>query len=299
MRHTLPVFASALLFASAASADEPLRGDPIQGQSLYRMECAACHGPDGRGAPAWKQAHPTPALPNLGDSAFLATRTDEELHAALATGHGKDRWIPGHAFSNLTALHRWDIVQWLRGRTLKVEEFFPQAVKFTAKDFEIDKYGVERLEALRLQTDGTSRNVVVLAAYKGARKGAEAASLVPWNPVDLDLLRTDDRLGFLSFTDLVVPQVGETIHVGMAFGADGKLQRVLVRHPDAAKRAAYEQILSHFVGQGSKTATAYQAPRTLRDGAAWAQQVTRAASLSAEAILMYDKAERARTAFDR
>lgn len=298
MRHSLPVIASALLLSATAWADEPLRGDPIQGQSLYRMECAACHGPDGRGSPAWQTAHPTPALPNLGDSAFLATRTDDELHAALATGHGKERWIPGHAFTNLSPLHRWDIIQWMRGRTLKVEEFFPQAVKYTAKSFEIDAYGVERLQEQQLPVGDGSPSVVVLAAYKGDGKGA-SASLVPWNPVELDMLRPADRLGFLSFTDLQVPRVGETIHVGMAFGADGKLQRVLVRHPDPAKRKAYEQALSSFVGQGSRTASKFQAPRNLRDGAAWAKEVTRAASLAAEGILMFDKAERARTAFDR
>jgi len=79
---------------------------------------------------------------------------------------------------------------------------------------------------------------------------------------------------------------------------DGKITAIRVRHEDAARRATYEKALSAFVGQGAKTATQLSAPRGLANGADWVKVVSRAVSLSAEAILMFDKAERARTAFD-
>lgn len=299
MRKSMLPFLLATLLAPAAKGEVPLVGDAASGESLFRMECAACHGPNGAGAETFRKAAPGGHLPNLSDSAFLATRSDDELHATMTTGQGKERWIPGHSFANLTPLQRWDIVQWLRDASLPVEAFFPEVVKFTAKDFLIDEHGAKRLQGLNLPAGEADRSVVVLTAYRGSRKANESIRLIPWNPVELDLLKADERLGFLTFTDLEVPKTGEKVHVGLAFDASGRLQKVRVRHPDPAKRTEIEKVLATFVGQGARTATELKAPKTLRDGDAWAKAMTRATSLSVEAILMFDKAEKARTAFDR
>lgn len=297
MRQALPIFVVALSIGSFARADSPLRGDAEAGRSLFRTECAACHSFDGKGFPGWKAAHPDRRIPDLSNTAFLVTRTDEELHAAMTTGHAQGgKWIPGHAFPNLSALDRWNVVQWLRDGSLRVEDFFPNAAKFTAKEFEIDSYGAERLRPMGIGED--ELGVVVLTAYKGSRKPNEPLRLVPWTPVELDLLKAEDRLGHLTFMDLQAPRTGEVIHVGFAFAEDGKITAIRVRHEDAARRATYEKALSAFVGQGAKTATQLSAPRGLANGADWAKVVSRAVSLSAEAILMFEKAERARTAFD-
>lgn len=296
MRRVLPVFVLALSLGSAARAQTPLRGDAEAGRSLFRLECGACHGSDAKGNPAWKAAHRDKPLPDLADTAFLVTRSDEEFHTVMATGHAQGRWIHGHAFPNLSALDRWNIIQWLRDQSLSVEDFFPRAAKFTAKEFEIDSYGAERLRPMGIGED--ELGVVVLTAYKGSRKPNEPLRLVPWTPVELDLLKAEDRLGHLTFMDLQAPRTGEVIHVGFAFAEDGKITAIRVRHEDAARRATYEKALSAFVGQGAKTATQLSAPRGLANGADWAKVVSRAVSLSAEAILMFDKAEKARTAFD-
>jgi len=293
---------AALLLAPGASHADPARGDAERGGRLFRMECSTCHGMDGSGSTFWQQAIQGNKLatpPDLRDSAFLAQRSDADLHDAIRRGMGRNGWIPGHNFASLSTLEAWDIVQWLRDGSLTVTQFFPDAAKFTAKDFQIDQWGAERLaENLNLRLSQEELEVVVLTVYRGQRDDAEGVRLVPWKPVELDLLSAKDRIGFLSFQEMVTPN-GEKIRVGLAFGTDGKLQRAVVNHADPAKKAEYEKALSQFVGQGQKGASVYKAPRGLKNGDAWARALTRAAAISAEGITMYEKAERSRTTFDR
>jgi len=295
--------AALLLAPAAASADAPLRGDAERGGKLFRMECSTCHGADGAGSAYWQHATAgknLASVPDLRDSAFLAQRSDADLRKAIRRGMGKNGWIPGHTFAGaLSSLETWDVVQWLRDGSLTVSQFFPDAAKFTAKDFVIDQWGAERLaEQLHLQLGQKELEVVVLTVYRGQRSADQNVQLVPWKPVELDLLKASDRMGFLSFQEMEVPG-GERVRVGLSFGTDGKLQRAVVTHPDAAKKAEYEKALAAFVGQGQKGASEYKAPRGLKNGDAWAKALTRAAAISAEGITMYEKAERSRTAFDR
>ena len=303
MRTTLACLApmAALLLAPvSARADAPLRGDAERGGRLYRMECGSCHGADAGGSTYWQQAiqgKNLGALPDLRDSAFLAQRSDGDLRDTIRKGMGKRGWIPGHSFAGaLSTLETWDIVQWLRDGSLTVTQFFPEAAKFTARDFLIDEWGAERLaESLNLKLGQQELEVVVLTVYRGERDATESARLIPWKPVELDLLQAKDRIGFLSFQPLDAPG-GEQVRVGLSFGTDGKLQRAVVTHSDREKKASYEKALSAFVGQGTKGASVYKAPRGLKDGEAWAKALTRAAAISAEGITMYEKAERSRTA---
>ncbi|AKU90001.1 c-type cytochrome [Vulgatibacter incomptus] len=299
-----PFAASLLLAPASASADWLLRGDADHGGQLFRMECASCHGVDGSGSDAWRKAitgkKELGTLPDLTDDAFMAQRSDAELRRAIRKGQGREGTIAGHAFSNLSSLDTWDLVEWLRADRLAVDDFFPGAAKFTAKGFQIDEYGAQRLnEKLKLQLAQSDLDVVVLTVYKGERKRNEGVRLVPWRPVDLDLLKVADRMGYLTFAEIAVPKTSETITVGLGLGTDGKLRKVMVRESDPAKRAAYEKILSAFVGQGGKGAQVYTAPKGLKDGDLWAKALTRAAGIAAEGVTMYEKAERSRTAFDR
>ena len=306
MRKTLAFFApmAALLLAPAgASADTPARGDTERGGKLFRMECSTCHAADGAGSTYWQHAtngKNLGTLPDLRDSAFLAQRSDADLRKAVRRGMGKNGWIPGHTFAGaLSSLETWDIVQWLRDGSLTVTQFFPDAAKFTAKDFLIDQWGAERLnESLNLKLSQKELEVVVLTVYKGQRASNDGVKLVPWKPVELDLLKAADRIGFLSFQEMDVPG-GERVRVGLSFGTDGRLQRAVVTHGDPGRKAEYEKALSAFVGQGQKGASVYKAPRGLKNGDVWAKALTRAAAISAEGITMYEKAERSRTAFDR
>lgn len=298
--------AASLSLAPAASLaqERVLRGDAVHGEALFRTECAACHGPDGRGSATWSKAlEGKPrlgTLPDLTDGAFLAQRSDAELRKAIRSGVGRNRAIPGHAFRDLSSLDTWDLVEWLRRDSLPVDAFFPGAAKFTAKDFAIDTHGQQRLaDKLKLQLAQDDLSVVVLTVYKGNRAAGSRVQLVPWRPVDLDLLSAKDRLGFLSFVDLEVPKTREKIRVGLGVDTDGKLRKAMVQHPDAAKRAEFEKVLSAFVGQGAKGGVAFTAPKNVKDGPLWAKALTRSFGIASEGVTMYEKAERERTAFDR
>jgi cytochrome c6 len=83
-RKLLVVFSLALAaVAGTAVASE----DPTA--ALYNKSCASCHGKDGKGNPALtKMLKVDLALLDMVDEATLA-KTDEELDAITANGHGK------------------------------------------------------------------------------------------------------------------------------------------------------------------------------------------------------------------
>lgn len=305
MRNTISgvVTMAALLLASGSAHAEPLRGDGERGGRIFRMECGTCHGVDGSGSSFWQRATAGKKMglaPDLRDSALLAQRSDADLAEAIGRGMGRNGWIPGHNFAGaLSTLEIQDLIQWLRDGSLTVSQFFPEATRFTARDFAIDQWGLERLTRdVGLQLSQEEVEVVVLTVYRGQRSETAGVELVPWEPVRLDMLEARDRIGYLSFQEIEVPG-GERARIGLGIGTDGKLQRVIVNHSDPAKKKEWEDALSRFVGQGKKGASKFTAPRGLKNGDAWARALTRAAAISAEGITMYEKSERERTAFDR
>ena len=290
------------LAAPAAAEEVPARGDAQKGQELFRLECATCHGADARGAVFWKRASHGKGLgevPDLRDAAYLAQASDAQLRKAIRKGIGRNGWIPGHAFAeSLSSLDTWDLVQWLRDGNLSVAEFYPEAAKFTAKDFTIDEHGVKRLdEGLGLKLGKDQQTVVVLTIYKG-KKRRGTARLVPWTPVELDLLKADDRLGFLVFTELALPGEKSPVQAGIAIGRDGKISKIRLKHPDAKKRAEHEKALAAFVGQGEKRVSKLKPPKGVKNADKYASVLTAAVGRATEGITMYDKSERERTAFD-
>jgi mono/diheme cytochrome c family protein len=66
---------------------------PADGAALFAATCSRCHGANGKGgAPA---APGQPAPRDLPDGAFLSTKTDAELRAAMSGG--KPPGMPGFA----------------------------------------------------------------------------------------------------------------------------------------------------------------------------------------------------------
>lgn len=303
MKKLLP--ALLLLTPTLALAElAPARGDAVQGEALFRMECAPCHGIDARGAEFWRKASHGKGLgqlPDLRDSAFMAQASDAQLRRAIRKGMGRNGWIPGHAFGEtISSLQAWDLVQWLRDGNLRVNQFYPDAVKFTAKEFQLDEHGLKRLkEAVNVELPREQQAVVVLTVYKGKKLKSGNVRLVPWTPVQLDLLKADDRLGFLVFTKLALPGEKGSTPAGISIGTDGKIERIALMLEDAKKRAEHEKALLAFAGQGEKKAGKLKAPKGVKNGDKYAAVLTGAVARAAEGIVMYDKAERERTAFDR
>jgi mono/diheme cytochrome c family protein len=84
-------------------------GNSTIGAAVYRAQCTACHGEEGKGdGPA--AAGLTPRPPDLTRLEHLRTMSDEELLQVLSVGKGS---MPG--FGNiLTEQELTDVVAWLR-----------------------------------------------------------------------------------------------------------------------------------------------------------------------------------------
>jgi mono/diheme cytochrome c family protein len=294
--------AAVVALPAAAAAERPIRGDAVRGEQLFRMECAACHGADLRGQTEWAKLAPAKGLgqlPDLRDAAYLAQRSDAQLRSSIRKGVGRKGDIAGHAFGDsISTLEAWDLVQYLRNGVLAVTDLYPQAAKFTAKDFAIDVHGLARLrDGAGVNLADDEKTVVVLTVYKDAETTG-AVRLIPWKPVNLDLLKAEDRLGFLVFEEVLLPGETEKAGLGLAVGRDGKIQKIALKMADPAKRAEHEKLLSAFVGMGERKPTKLKAPKNVRGADKYEAIVTRALGRAAEGIAMYDKFERERTMFD-
>src|SRR5262249_43113105 len=153
---------------------------------------------------------------------------------------------------------------------------------------------------LKISLKPAERTVVVITAYKpGATEKKSGIRLIKWTPVELDLLRSKNRIGHLVFLDAHLPGAKDPVTVGLAFGIDGKFTLAKIKEPDNKKRVEWEKNFAAFYGQGGKKAEAYKAPKGLKGGDVWAKLMTDLGGRAAEAIVMFDKSERERTIFDR
>ena len=79
---------------------------PKKGKSLYKKNCAACHGKDGQGHTPMARS-----IPNLPDLTDLSTKkkSDQELFDIITNGSP-----PMPSFSQLSEEDRWDLVKYIR-----------------------------------------------------------------------------------------------------------------------------------------------------------------------------------------
>ncbi|MDE3056052.1 MAG: cytochrome c [Verrucomicrobiota bacterium] len=98
----------ALFFATIAQEAEPPPSaiDMEEGKALYRKNCTACHGTDGRGDTPMGRA-----IPNMPDftSAVVKQMTDQELFDMITKGSP-----PMPSFQHLSEAQRWDLVKYIR-----------------------------------------------------------------------------------------------------------------------------------------------------------------------------------------
>lgn len=80
-------------------------GAPDRGRALYAVQCAVCHGPEGRGdgrleETLWATHHVRPR--DLTDHAYFATRSDADLYTVLSLGgghNGRSIYMPAWNYS--------------------------------------------------------------------------------------------------------------------------------------------------------------------------------------------------------
>ena len=91
---------------------EPLTGDVATGESVYRDNCASCHGKKARG---YSQGASAPAIGRVG---FLSTVSDGELRAMLRSGRGDTVKHPSKgasaAVGKLSQVQIDSVLQYLR-----------------------------------------------------------------------------------------------------------------------------------------------------------------------------------------
>ncbi len=73
---------------SVAAPAAPARGG-WSAERIYLLVCASCHEADGRGAVARKTMKDAELMPDLTDSKWQATRTDDEFARSILEGKGK------------------------------------------------------------------------------------------------------------------------------------------------------------------------------------------------------------------
>lgn len=89
MPRALSIRVSATLLALSATAcaraQAPGGGDPERARADYQKFCASCHGREGKGDGVMAQVlNPPPK--DFTDTAYMKTRTDEQLYLAIQDG---------------------------------------------------------------------------------------------------------------------------------------------------------------------------------------------------------------------
>lgn len=91
-----------------ATAATPAGFDPA---ATFQQKCSPCHGPQGRGdGPAGAALNPHPR--NYHDKAYMATRTDQELHDSVF--NGKSQMPAWGKTGQLTDAQVWAMVKYVR-----------------------------------------------------------------------------------------------------------------------------------------------------------------------------------------
>lgn len=292
MIKSLTFLSAASLALTAHAAEARLTGDATNGGKLYKLHCAACHGPTGGGdGPLARPMRPSPG--RARDAGVLLSRGDEELVAKLTGQAEKGGWFHGRG---LTELDARDIVAWIRQPVPQLADLFPSAGAYVARVETIDADGLDRIEKVlgdALSDDESKLLLFTMLKAGGGqgggelvKVGADAASLVEATP--------KRRLGWLAF--LPVEVGGEKLDLGIAVDRGHKVMKVLVLATGDEKRDAsrrkWQGAFDGYVGLGRDALLARKGPKEVQDA------MSKAYLRLFEAATMYQKDERDRFAFD-
>lgn len=293
------LFALLLAAPSLARADViPAEGDARRGAGLFRINCAGCHGPEGRGD-GFLAKSLKPAPKPMGGTAYAIAHSDAELFDIIKDGISSS---PMPAFGDaLSELERWDLIAFIRAGSHGVTDFFPSAGRYLVKDYALDQYALERLQkALGTAVAPPERTIEVATVFNGDRAPGQPPIVEPQDPVTLDSLKPKDRLGYIAFVSAQLPGDAKPEPIAIATDREGKIVKALSLN--GRDDAARDKLLAAYVGQGKKGPhLPLQGPREkskkqkpLPEGATLTG-FDAAYARAMEAITMYDKDERDRT----
>ena len=98
--------------ARRANPAKPTPESLASGKKVFAMDCALCHGADGRGK---TEVSKQSKIPDLTSAATLKSRTDGELFYRIKTGHGE---MPGEG-DRVKPEQMWDVVNYVRSLSEK------------------------------------------------------------------------------------------------------------------------------------------------------------------------------------
>jgi mono/diheme cytochrome c family protein len=275
------------LAPSAARADGelPAVGDPRNGEKLFAKQCQACHGEAGAGGSSGV---------SLRDSGRMTLIRPEQLFAIVQKGAGLKK-PDDHKFEGkIPFLDAWDVAAYLTTLTLEVDDFFPDATHYVSKEYEIDEFGLARIEKAVGKRPADKKSAV-FTFFKKANTDAQL-EYVPQDPIRLDQLKKKEKFGYLVFLPLETK--GFKGEVGIAMEADGRIRKLLVHRGNKGAEALNKQ-LSRFEGLGKKGQKEPLKPGGDKALAELANELFPVYLRAMESATMYDREENERTWADQ
>lgn len=225
-------------------------GDAMAGEKRFRLDCFSCHGINGTGNGfAASALNPPPT--NFRDPKVMNMKENTHLFNVIKNGGSKvfsrESFMPafGKGYNDLDI---WDIIAYLRSLHIKVDNFFPNAAYYIAKDYKIASLGKERIEkAIKEKIKEEEETVTVYTVFRSDKPHIGSAEYIPQDPNKMDVLKKPLKLGYLVFFN--VKSLGD-IQVGIAFDPSGKIIKILPS--DISYAATFGKYLSPFSGQGKR-----------------------------------------------
>jgi hypothetical protein len=297
-RRNLPLVASLLLAWSPLAAQEapvarPLQGDLTHGKALYDAHCMKCHGMNGMGG-AKDNA------PRLSDSSLLNAVTDAKLLDLMREGDSKRPKKQRHfkVPADVGLLDLWDVVGFLRSRTVEVLGLFPDADRYLAGPYQPDEFALERLEKTtgkRFSPEESRLNV--FTAYKTG--WGSPAVLLPNDPKILDKLKRNMKVGYV--VAVALPDQPRATEVVLALEVKNlSITQVRALGQDGSPNPDLDKQLQKFVGKGDRRLSG-QPKATLKVGGggkafqALEVQLTESFVRATEAVTAFEVKERDRS----
>lgn len=250
------------LATSAAWASAPLLGDFRNGEKLLSEECTKLTG---------------------------QIQQDSSDQMNLILPEALQALVKTHCSASLGYLDRWDVVAALNTRFMPLQGFFPKSSRYLAKRYAMDKFGLKRVStATKKPIKAFEASVFTFFQFPG-EEGAHR--YVPQDPIQLDHLKKDNKIGYLVFVPFDLDGAQE---IGVAMDPSGVITRLEV-HGNAHQALNTE--LARFAGQGKKGQSQPFATekRASKREKKLSQAVFRAYMLAMESATMYDREERERT----